>query len=69
MAKAKRVVRRAWTKDDVRTMKTMAKATAQPRLWRQDLGYPFRRGTKSLPDFRTIFDRAGFALINEHSAQ
>src|SRR2546430_6638134 len=26
MAKAKRVVRRAWTKDDVRTMKTMAKA-------------------------------------------
>ena len=26
MAKAKRVVRRTWTKDDVRTMKTMAKA-------------------------------------------
>jgi hypothetical protein len=26
MAKAKEVVRRAWTKDDVRTMKTMAKA-------------------------------------------
>jgi hypothetical protein len=26
MAKAKRVVRRAWTKDDVRTMKSMAKA-------------------------------------------
>jgi len=26
MAKAKSVVRRAWTKDDVRTMKTMAKA-------------------------------------------
>ncbi len=26
MAKAKKVVRRAWTKDDVRTMKTMAKA-------------------------------------------
>jgi hypothetical protein len=26
MAKAKRVVRRAWTKDDVRTMKAMAKA-------------------------------------------
>jgi len=26
MAKAKRVVRRAWTKEDVRTMKTMAKA-------------------------------------------
>ena len=26
MAKAKRVVRRAWSKDDVRTMKTMAKA-------------------------------------------
>jgi len=26
MAKAKRVVRRAWTKDDVRIMKTMAKA-------------------------------------------
>jgi hypothetical protein len=25
MAKAKKVVRRAWTKDDVRTMKTMAK--------------------------------------------
>jgi hypothetical protein len=28
MAKAKRVVRRAWTKDDVRTMKTMAKANS-----------------------------------------
>ena len=28
MAKAKKVVRRAWTKDDVRTMKTMAKAKA-----------------------------------------
>ncbi len=26
MAKAKKVVRRAWTKADVRTMKTMAKA-------------------------------------------
>ena len=26
MAKAKKVVRRVWTKDDVRTMKTMAKA-------------------------------------------
>ena len=26
MPKAKRVVRRAWTKDDVRTMKAMAKA-------------------------------------------
>jgi hypothetical protein len=26
MAKAKRVVRRAWTKGDVRIMKTMAKA-------------------------------------------
>ena len=26
MAKAKKVVRRAWTKDDVRTKKTMAKA-------------------------------------------
>jgi hypothetical protein len=26
MAKAEKVVRRAWTKDDVRTMKTMAKA-------------------------------------------
>jgi hypothetical protein len=26
MAKAKKVVRRAWTKGDVRTMKTMAKA-------------------------------------------
>ena len=26
MAKAKKVVRRAWTKDEVRTMKTMAKA-------------------------------------------
>ena len=26
MAKAKRVVRRKWTKDDARTMKTMAKA-------------------------------------------
>jgi len=26
MPKAKRAVRRAWTKDDVRTMKTMAKA-------------------------------------------
>ena len=26
MAKAKRVVRRAWTKDEVRTLKTMAKA-------------------------------------------
>jgi hypothetical protein len=26
MAKAKKVVRRAWTKEDVRTMKTMAKA-------------------------------------------
>jgi hypothetical protein len=26
MAKAKKAVRRAWTKDDVRTMKTMAKA-------------------------------------------
>ena len=25
MAKAKKVLRRAWTKDDVRTMKTMAK--------------------------------------------
>ena len=28
MAKAKKVVRRAWTKDDVRTMKAMAKAKA-----------------------------------------
>lgn len=26
MAKDRKVVRRAWTKDDVRTMKTMAKA-------------------------------------------
>jgi hypothetical protein len=26
MAKTKRVIRRAWTKDDVRTMKMMAKA-------------------------------------------
>jgi hypothetical protein len=26
MPRAKKVVRRAWTKDDVRTMKTMAKA-------------------------------------------
>ncbi|QHO77376.1 hypothetical protein ACH79_36795 [Bradyrhizobium sp. CCBAU 051011] len=26
MAKAKKVVRRAWSRDDVRTMKTMAKA-------------------------------------------
>ena len=26
MAKAKKVVLRAWTKDDIRTMKTMAKA-------------------------------------------
>ena len=26
MAKAKKAVRRAWTKDDVRTMKKMAKA-------------------------------------------
>ena len=26
MAKAKKVVRRTWTKDDVRTMRTMAKA-------------------------------------------
>ena len=26
MAKAKKLVRRAWTKDDVQTMKTMAKA-------------------------------------------
>ncbi|WP_083754628.1 hypothetical protein [Bradyrhizobium murdochi] len=26
MAKAKKVVRRAWTKDDLRKMKTMAKA-------------------------------------------
>jgi hypothetical protein len=26
MAKAKKVVRRVWTKDDVRTLKTMAKA-------------------------------------------
>ena len=26
MAKAKRVVRRTWTEEDVRTMKTMAKA-------------------------------------------
>jgi hypothetical protein len=26
MAKAKRVVRRTWTKEDVRTMKTIAKA-------------------------------------------
>lgn len=28
MAKAKKVVRREWTKDDVRQMKTMAKAKA-----------------------------------------
>ena len=28
MAKAKKVIRRAWTKDDVRQMKTMAKAKA-----------------------------------------
>ena len=28
MAKAKKIVRRAWTKDDVRQMKTMAKAKA-----------------------------------------
>jgi hypothetical protein len=28
MAKAKKVVRRAWTKDDVRQMKTMAKSKA-----------------------------------------
>jgi hypothetical protein len=26
MVRAKKVVRRAWTRDDVRTMKTMAKA-------------------------------------------
>jgi len=26
MAKAKKAVRRAWSKDDIRTMKTMAKA-------------------------------------------
>jgi hypothetical protein len=26
MPKAKKAIRRAWTKDDVRTMKTMAKA-------------------------------------------
>jgi hypothetical protein len=26
MAKAKKVIRRAWTKDDLRQMKTMAKA-------------------------------------------
>ena len=31
MAKAKKVVRRAWTKDDVRTMKTMAKARSGVR--------------------------------------
>jgi hypothetical protein len=28
MAKAKKIVRREWTKDDVRQMKTMAKAKA-----------------------------------------
>jgi hypothetical protein len=28
MAKARKVVRRAWSKDDIRTMKTMAKAKA-----------------------------------------
>lgn len=28
MAKKKKVVRRAWSKDDVRTMKSMAKAKA-----------------------------------------
>jgi hypothetical protein len=28
MAKAKKIVRRGWTKDDVRQMKTMAKAKA-----------------------------------------
>jgi hypothetical protein len=35
MVKAKKIVRRAWTKDDVRQMKTMAKAksgvTGKPR--------------------------------------
>jgi hypothetical protein len=28
MAKKKKIVRRAWSKDDVRTLKTMAKAKA-----------------------------------------
>jgi hypothetical protein len=28
MAKKKKIVRRAWTKDDVRTLKSMAKAKA-----------------------------------------
>ncbi len=28
MAKAKKIIRRAWTKDDVRQMKTMAKSKA-----------------------------------------
>jgi divalent metal cation (Fe/Co/Zn/Cd) transporter len=31
MAKAKKLVRRAWTKDDVRQMKTMAKAKSGVR--------------------------------------
>ena len=31
MAKAKKIVRREWTKDDVRQMKTMAKAKAGVR--------------------------------------
>jgi hypothetical protein len=31
MAKEKKVVRRAWTKDDVRTMKAMAKARSGVR--------------------------------------
>ena len=32
MAKAKKIVRREWTKDDVRQMKTMAKANPKPNL-------------------------------------
>ena len=69
MAKAKKVVRRAWTKDDVRTMKTMAKAKSgvariakvlkrtpvRRLLWRQSLGYPYRCAIKNLPHFRNYF--------------
>ena len=60
MAKAKRVVRRAWTKDDVRTMKTMAKAKSgvakiakalkrtpgATTVMAAKLGYPFQRVPK-----------------------
>jgi len=42
MAKAKKVVRRAWTKDDVRTMKTMAKAKSGvariAKVWKRTPG-------------------------------